>query len=194
MNCGLETLVFKMDLSDPLEHLNQRGELPYKKRAIYPAIKLMKKLTLLIFIFINYTSGLFAQSSKKLDTIYVICYQENLINKFYSVSSSTNKLTLGFFFKVDWELHGYKKDMFFVHYTSPDNKMTWVHNPIESHKFNLYKNVYNLEQFTKALNNNEFLIPIANGKVQIIMLYGEKCSIKFEMFPVKVGTDLYSEG
>ncbi len=73
----------------------------------------MKKIFLFTCILTICATGLFAQPSKKTDTTYVICYQENLINKFYTVSRTTNKLSIGFFFKVDGEIHGYKKDMFF---------------------------------------------------------------------------------
>ena len=58
----------------------------------------------------------------------------------------------------------------------------------------LYKNYFTLEQFTKALNRKDFLLPIFNKKVQVIMLYGEKCSPKVEVYPVTIGTDLSSEG
>jgi len=144
-------------------------------------------------ILIACSSNLFAQSLKKIDTIYVLCHQENLINKFYTIDSTTNNLSIGFFFKVDWEIHNSKKDMFFVYYLSPKGKVNWVHNSIELIKLNSYK-IYSLHQFTKALKNNDFSVPIANEKIQIMMLYGERCSTKFELYPVKVGTNLTNEG
>lgn len=57
-----------------------------------------------------------------------------------------------------------------------------------------FKNLYTLEQFTMALNEEKFLVPIFNGRVQIIMLYGAACLSKVEVYPVKVSTNLASEG
>jgi len=156
----------------------------------------MKKLIILLLIslFSNFNS--FAIEKKNTDTIYVLCYQENLINKFYNTNQDKNQLRISYFFDVKWKLHGYDQSVFFFSYEGPSKQTRneWSVPLVNSDNFKLYKNLYTLEQFTKALNSANFFRPIADRKVQIMMLYGEKCSTKFEMFPVKVGTDLSREG
>lgn len=139
-----------------------------------------------------------AQKSNKLDTIYVICQQENLNTKYHFISSQKDSFNTLFSFKVDWQIHGHKRDSFVFSF----NSLSEHHKPgrdffvkiIDTSAIKQYKSLYTLEQFTKALNEEKFLIPILYGKVQILMLYGASCLNRVEVYPVKVATDLSSEG
>ena len=147
-----------------------------------------------IYIFLTFCLVDKLQAQNKTDTVYVRVYREDLSARFFT--NHQNQLSIGFHFKVEWELHNFKRNDIFFYYRSPkkDGINGWSIFIKDIKDYLLFRNVFTLEEFTEALNNNEFLLPIANGKVQIIMLYGEKCSTKFEAYPVKVGTDLSSEG
>lgn len=151
----------------------------------------MKKIIIIVFVLLIFSFELRAQI---VDTIYVRAYQENLSTRFFN--NHQNQLTINFIFNVEWELHGFKRSDFFFSYRSPkkEDLNVWSILIKEEKSFMLYKNYFTLEQFTKALNRKDFLLPIFNKKVQVIMLYGEKCSSKVEVYPVTIGTDLSSEG
>jgi len=130
------------------------------------------------------------------DTIYIECLRELETDKFYYSLKSKEGLVINFLFSINWKIHGFKKNNIMFSFESRNLKnfeQGWFVKKIEIEKIKGFKKKYSLEEFTKALNDDEFLIPIANGKVQLIMLYGEKCSSKFEAYPVKVGSDLSSE-
>jgi len=139
-----------------------------------------------------------AQKSNKLDTIYVVCQQENLNTKYHFISSQKDSFYTIFSFKVHWKLYGYEKDTFQFEFNSKPEHYKPASNffvkMIDTSAIKHFKNLYTLEQFTKALNEEKFLVPIFNGKVQIIMLYGASCLSKVEVYPVEVATDLSSEG
>jgi len=150
-------------------------------------------LTLTIILLVVYNKKSFSQETKILDSIFVICYQEDLNGKFHMIRD--NKSKIDFFFNVKWKLHGGNYETIIFNFTFPIEKNGFWAFPVKKKsELSVYKNIYTLGEFTKALSKDTFLTPVTNGKVQIIMLYGEKCSTKFEMFPVKVGTDLSSEG
>jgi hypothetical protein len=153
-------------------------------------------LTLFFLLFcVNSSKG---QTKSSQDTIYVICQQENLNTKYHFISSQKDSFNTLFSFKVDWQIHGYKRDTFVFSF----NSLSEHYKPgrdffvkiIDTNAIKHFKNLYTLEQFTKALNEEKFLLPIFYGKVQIIMLYGAKCLNKVEVYPVKVVSDLSSEG
>ena len=156
----------------------------------------MKKYKYLILIFILYSINSYAEHKKPTDTIYVMCYQEDLTNKFYNLNQNKNQLRIQYLFDVKWELFGYKQNSFFLFYEGPEKlvRNEWSIPTIKSENIKQYKNLYTLEQFTKALGKQHFRLSITEGKVYLIMLYGEKCSTNFEVYPVKVGTNLSNEG
>ncbi|WP_113651685.1 hypothetical protein [Pedobacter namyangjuensis] len=152
----------------------------------------MKK-NLLIVLALLLLSKLNAQEQKA-DTIYIRTNIENVGSKFHSTFE--NQYNINFFFNVNWELHGFKRDAISFIYQSPKKSGTneWSIFIKDDKEFLLYRNYYTLEQFTMRLKNPEFFQLIFLNKVQIIMLYGAKCSTKVELYPVKVSTDLSSEG
>jgi NADH:ubiquinone oxidoreductase subunit len=152
---------------------------------------------LIIFILFLLANSNASAIKKTTDTVYVQCFKEKLSSKFYHSSKSTGDLLINFSFETNWTLYGNNRtSIMFTFYSNaiPNNQYGWFAKEIDVNTIRLFKNLYSLEQFTKALVNNKFSFSIANGKVHIVMLYGEKCSTKFEMYPVKVGTDLSSEG
>ena len=70
----------------------------------------------------------------------------------------------------------------------------WFVPMVDTRIIKHYKNLYKLKQFTKELEKQSFRLPIANGKVQLVMLYGAASLNKIEVYPVKISTDLSSEG
>jgi hypothetical protein len=157
----------------------------------------MKKLLSFILLFFFLDSAA-AQQRISVDTVYVRCPQERQITKYHFISKEKNSFNTLFSFNVNWELHGYKKESIQFAFNSEAMHMKpgndWFVKMIDTNSIKQYKNLYTLEQFTKKLSNGDFLIPIANGKVQVIMLYGASCLSKVEVYPVKVSTDLSSEG
>lgn len=139
-----------------------------------------------------------AQMQNKLDTIYVICQQEKQISKYYFISSQKDSFSTVFSFNVNWKLHGYKKESIQFSFNSLSEHYKpgrdFFVKTMDTNAVKRFKNLYTLEQFTKALNEEKFLVPIFNGRVQIIMLYGAVCLSKVEVYPVKVSTNLASEG
>ena len=95
-----------------------------------------------------------------------------------------------------WELHGYKREEVFFYYQSQKKNGTneWTIFIKDEKEFLIYKNYFTLEQFTKKLKEQDFFLPIFHDKVQLILLYGSKCSSKVELYPVKIGTNIASEG
>ncbi len=154
----------------------------------------MKKVLYFMLMFTLCTLSLAAQTKKSLDTIYVKCDQDDLSGKFYNVSQFKNQLRIHFFFTVKWVLHGTELDSFSFAYTGPKKEglNSWAIPLIDS-QFLKDKEVYTLADFTMKLKGN-FLLDILYERKEIIMLYGARSSQKFEVYPVKVGTDLSSEG
>jgi len=157
----------------------------------------MKKL--LILIYLLFCIGILkAQMQNKLDTIYVVCQQEKQISKYHFISSQKDSFNTLFSFKVDWKKHGYKKTSIEFSFNSLSEHYKpgrdFFIKTLDTNTIKHFKNLYTLEQFTKALNEQKFLLPIFYGKVQIIMLYGAACLSKVEVYPVKVATDLSNEG
>ncbi|WP_162795955.1 hypothetical protein [Pedobacter nanyangensis] len=157
----------------------------------------MKNILIITFL-LFYINNVKAQKKNKLDTVYVVCQQDKLHSKYHFMSPTKDSFYTVFSFKVDWELYGYKKKTFEFefnskseHYEPASNFFVKIIDTIAIRRF---KNLYTLEQFTKALNEEKFLVPIFNGKVQIIMLYGASCLNKVEVYPVEVITNLSSEG
>ncbi len=152
----------------------------------------MKKY-LFTFLSLLLFNGLNAQE-KKLDTIYIKTSIEDLSNKFHSTFE--NQYKINFFFNVSWELHGYKREEVFFYYQSQKKNGTneWTIFIKDEKEFLIYKNYFTLEQFTKKLKEQDFFLPIFHDKVQLILLYGSKCSSKVELYPVKIGTNIASEG
>jgi len=134
-----------------------------------------------------------AQEVKK-DTIYIRTNVEDISSRFHSTFE--NQYKINFFFNVHWELHGFKRNDISFYYESPKKNgiNAWSIFIKDNSLFLLYRNYFTLEQFTKRLKEKDFFLPIFYGKVQLIMLYGSKCSEKVEVFPVKIGTNLSSEG
>ncbi|RZK53509.1 MAG: hypothetical protein EOO91_17515 [Pedobacter sp.] len=154
----------------------------------------MKKRIFLIFALVLYFNIELQAQEKKNDTIYIKTNVEDISSKFHSTFE--NQYKINFFFNVKWQLFGSKRNEISFYYQSPKKNGTneWSIFIKDTKEFLLYKNYFTLDQFTSALKNNSFLMPIANGTVQIIMLYGSKCSSKVEIYPVKVSTNLSSEG
>ena len=156
----------------------------------------MKTLQI-FFILLLITLGSKAFPVAQQDTIYIQCFRELEIDKFYYNLKSEDGLVINFLFSINWEIHNFEKNNIMFSFDSRSLKnfeQGWFVKKIETKKIKLLKKKYTLEEFTKALNNEDFSVPIANGRVQLIMLYGEKCSARFEVYPVKVGTDLSNEG
>lgn len=154
----------------------------------------MKKRSLFTCLAILCFCTTLSAQQKLVDTIYIKTYQEDLKARFFV--SQQNGLMINFFFKVEWKLYGFEKHDFVLSYESPKKGGVneWSIFIQDERSYLKSKFVYSLKKFTKALQTEEFRIPIANGKVRVIMLYGAKCSRKVEVYPVKVGTDLSSEG
>lgn len=135
-----------------------------------------------------------AQTKKQIDTIYLRAFEEDINTKFYSAYQ--NQYNINFFFKVKWVLHNAKRDVISFSYHSPKKEgiNEWYIFTKDEREFLPYKNYYTLEQFTIRLKNPEFFQLIFLNKVQIVMLYGAKCSTKVELYPVKLSTDISSEG
>jgi hypothetical protein len=151
----------------------------------------MEKYIYIAIVFLQFFFFNKIQAQEKtIDTIYIRVYREDLDTRFFN--NQNNQLSIDFHFKIDWELHNLKKEKIFFSYQSPKKEGIngWSIFIKDVRDYLLYKNFFTLQQFTKALKSNDFSIPIQNGKVQIMMLYGEKCSTKFEVYPVKVGTNL----
>lgn len=157
----------------------------------------MKKiLTLTCLLFC--LNVLKAQKTNNLDTIYVICKQEQQISKYHYISSQRDSFNTLFSFKVDWQVHGYKKTSIEFSF----NSLSEHYKPgrdffvkfIDTNVITRFKNLYTLEQFTKALNKEDLLVAVWNRKIKVIMLYGAACLDKVEVYPVEVATDLSSEG
>lgn len=93
-----------------------------------------------------------------------------------------------------WELHGYKREDVSFYYQSPKKNgiNEWSIFIKDEKEFLIYKNYFTLEQFTKKLKEQDFFLPIFHDKVQLILLYGSKCSSKVELYPVKIGTNIAS--
>jgi hypothetical protein len=144
-------------------------------------------LALLLFIKLN-------AQEKTLDTIYIRTNIEDVSAKFHSTFE--NQYKINFFFKIDWQLHGYKRDRIFFSYLSPKKIGTneWSIFIKDEKEFLIHKNYFTLEHFCRKLKEQNFFLAIFNGKVQIIVLYGAKCSSKVEIYPVKLGTDISNEG
>ena len=157
----------------------------------------MKKLLILAYLLFCQIIAK-AEVQNKLDTIYVICQQEKQISKYHFISSQKDSFNTLFSFKVDWQIHGFKKETIEFSF----NSLAEHYKPgrdffvkmVDTNTIKRFKRIYTLEQFTKALNEEKFLLPIFYEKVQIIMLYGAACLDKVEVYPVKVATDLSSEG
>lgn len=152
----------------------------------------MKKY-LFTFLALLLFNGLNAQE-KKIDTIYIKTNVEDISSKFHSTYE--NQYSINFFFKIKWELHGFKRDEISFFYQSPkkSGNNEWSISIREDKKFLIYRNYFTLEQFTKKLKEQDFILPISRGEVQLIILYGTKCSNKVELYPVKISTNLASEG
>jgi hypothetical protein len=135
---------------------------------------------------------------KKVDTIYIKCPQEKLNTKYHSISPQKDSFSTVFSFNVNWKLHGYKKESIQFSFNSLSEHYKpgrdFFVKTMDTNAVKRFKNLYTLEQFTMALNEEKFLVPIFNGRVQIIMLYGAACLSKVEVYPVKVSTNLASEG
>lgn len=152
----------------------------------------MKKY-LFTFLSLLLFNGLHAQENK-VDTIYIRANVEDISSKFHSTFE--NQYSINFFFKVNWELHVFKRDVISFFYQSPKKGGTneWSIFIKDEKEFLLYRNYFTLEQFTKKLKEQSFFLPIFHDKVQLILLYGAKCSNKVEMYPVKISTNIASEG
>ena len=154
----------------------------------------MKSLILFFLFFIFSSLNTFGKKNKT-DTIYVICYQENLAHKFYNINQSRNQLRINYFFDVKWVLYEQEQTSFFFSYSGPEKQIRneWSIPLIDLKSMRNKKKIYTLKEFTSKLTGN-FLTSAFLGKFQIIMLYGTKNGSKFEIFPVQIGTDLSSEG
>jgi hypothetical protein len=95
-------------------------------------------------------------------------------------------------------LYGYKKESISFLFNSKQMHMKpgtdWFVPMVDTRIIKHYKNLYTLKQFTKELEKQSFRLPIANGKVQLVMLYGAASLNKIKVYPVKISTDLSSEG
>ncbi|RZL68144.1 MAG: hypothetical protein EOO93_04115 [Pedobacter sp.] len=131
---------------------------------------------------------------KKVDTIYIRTNIEDVSSKFHSTFE--NQYNINFFFKVKWKLHSFERDAISFFYRSPKKSgiNEWSVFIKDDKEFLLYRNYFTLEQFTKKLKEQNFFLPIFHGKVQLILLYGAKCSEKVELYPVKISTNIASEG
>lgn len=152
----------------------------------------MKKY-LYTFLGLLLFNGLNAQE-KKIDTIYIRTNIEDISSRFHSTYE--NQYKINFFFNVNWELHGFKRNEISFYYQSPKKSGTneWSIFIRDEKEFLLYKNYFSLEQFTNKLKEQNFFLPIFHDKVQLIILYGAKCSNKVELYPVKISTNIASEG
>lgn len=144
-------------------------------------------LASLLFIKLN-------AQEKKIDTIYIRTNVEDVSSKFHSTYQ--NQYMLGFSFNVLWELHDFKRSTIYFTYLSPkkDGINGWSIFIKDDKEFLTYKNYYTIEQFTKKLKEQDFFLPIFHDKVQLILLYGAKCSSKVELYPVIISTNIASEG
>ncbi len=131
---------------------------------------------------------------KKTDTIYIRTNIEDIRSKFHSTFE--NQYNINFFFKVKWQLHDIKRDAISFFYQSPKKGGTneWSIPIKDDREFLIYRNYFTLGQFTKKLKDQDFFLPIFHEKVQLILLYGAKCSEKVELYPVKISTYIASEG
>lgn len=152
----------------------------------------MKKYLFTFFASLLFTT--LSAQEKNLDTIYIRTNVEDISSKF--LSNFDNQHRVSFFFKIAWRLHGSNRDNIYFYYLSPKKSgiNEWSTFIKEEKDFINSINYYTLEQFTKKLEDQNFFVKIFNGNVQIIMLYGSKCSNKLEMYPVKLGTDISNEG
>ncbi len=153
----------------------------------------------LIFIFLLFCiNSSKAQTKSSLDTIYVICQQEKLHSKYHFMSPQKDSFYTVFSFKIHWQIHGYKKETIgFEFHSKPEHykpSSNFFVKFIDTNVITRFKNLYTLEQFTKALNKQDFLVSVWNKKIKIIMLYGAACLDKVEVYPVEVATDLSNEG
>lgn len=144
----------------------------------------------LLHLVVCYTKT-FAQSQKRSDTVYVVCYQDDLGGKFYVNKNSQSMID--FHFDIKWKLHEGSAEAIVFSYTHSKSSFNSI-QLLTIDKIKLLNNLYTLRQFTTALGKGDFLRSIADGNIQIMMLNGERCSTKFEVLPVVVATDLSSEG
>lgn len=151
-------------------------------------------LNIIIASTLLYAKSSSAQEKINLDTIYVRAFDEAIRSKFHSTYK--NQYRVGFSFRLDWSLHNIKRDAIFFIYHSPKKEgiNEWAIVRDNEKKFLLTKNYFNLKQFAEQLNNGDFFQLIFLKKVQIIMLYGSRCSNEVELYPVELGTDISSEG
>lgn len=155
----------------------------------------MKTYILAIFaLSISVCQSASAQVTKLVDTIFVRTYNDQVSSKFYS--NYQNQLRVNFFFNVKWDLYKHNRSSLVFGYQSPKKQgiNEWSIKSGEDKNYSFRSNYFTLEQFALKLKQDDFRLPIFYDKVQIIMLYGEKCSTKFDIYPVKLGTDLSSEG
>jgi|GEM_PF-2335690 len=155
---------------------------------------LMKNYLFITFALILFTCFELYAQNEKLDTIYIRTNIEDISSKFLSNFENQNRVS--FFFKIEWQLHGRKRDDIYFYYLSPKKSgiNEWSTFIKDEKDFINSRKYYTLNQFTKKLENQVFFTFIFNGKAQIIILYGSKCSNKVEIYPVKLGTDISNEG
>jgi len=131
---------------------------------------------------------------EKIDTIYIKANVEDISSKFHSTFE--NQYKINFFFNIKWELHDFKRNEISFYYQSPKKGGTneWSIFIKDQKEFSFGKNYFTLEQFTKKLKEQNFFLPIFHEKVQLIILYGSNCNSKVELYPVKINTNIASEG
>jgi hypothetical protein len=145
-------------------------------------------LTLLFFTCFN------SKAQERRDTIYIRTYEEDLSAKFHAADQ--NRYSVNFFFHTKWVLHKIERNTIFFSYQSPksEGRNEWSSEMSDVKAYLPLKNLFTLQDFTKKLQEPDFMKLIFQHKVQIIMLYGAKCAGKVEIYPVKLGSDISSEG
>ncbi len=133
-----------------------------------------------------------AQEQTIIDTIYIRTNVEDLSAKFHSTYQ--NQYKIGFFSKCYGNFMAIKEKMCLsiINHQKKNGINEWSIFIKDEKEFLIYKNYFTLEQFTKKLKEQDFFLPIFHDKVQLILLYGSKCSSKVELYPVKIGTNIAS--
>jgi hypothetical protein len=129
------------------------------------------------------------------DTIYVICHQEAIKERIFSISSEKGQLQMFLFFDIKWQLHGQQQDSFIFVYTGPPAPKSRLWGPamIDEKSLRSFKNVLSLQELTEKLKG-PFLVSASSQKYQFILVLSGSGSQRYELYPVKIGTDLSSEG
>lgn len=150
-------------------------------------------LLLLAFLFLINIERIQANSLLKADTLYVVSHIKDLGGKF--LRNTDKNCSIDFFFDVKWrKANGVFSSIVFNYTTPISSKNFWKIPIVEYEKISDNYKIITLIEFTKKLQDTSFIQAINAGKIQLILLYGEECSTKFEAYPIKIGTDLSSEG